>query len=114
MNTVQIRGVVTRKPHVQSNFAAFSVRPDKVKSDDRTSILDVVVFDAGPIAVAGMLEEGAKVQIVGHLGAKKHQGKDKRDTQIDGRDLWVMQLVADDIDAADDATAKNVADDDPF
>ena len=99
MNKAKIVGVVTRKPYVSDRFAAFSVRPAQDASAQRAApILDVVVFDADPIRCAGMLSEGDSVSVVGHLGSKKLQDKDRNAAQIDGRDVWIMQLIADVID----------------
>jgi len=100
MNSVTIHGTVTRKPYTSDKFAAFSVRPNPEKGSQRAApILDVVAFDAGPLASARALEEGSAVVIQGHLGAKKATAKDRSTVQVDGRDLWIMQVIADRIDA---------------
>lgn len=102
MNSVTIHGVVTRKPYTSDKFAAFSVRPNQDRGAQRSApILDVVVFDADPLVTARLLDEGVGVSIAGHLGSKKATAKDRSVVQVDGRDLWVMQLVADKIDALD-------------
>jgi single-stranded DNA-binding protein len=111
MNTVTIRGNLTRVPYTSERFAAFSVRPLKVTPDDRTPILDVVVFDAGPIAVAKTLKEGDLVGVTGHLNSKKLQNKAKSDVKVDDRDVWVIQLVADEV-LPEGKTAES--DDSPF
>jgi len=100
MNSVTIHGTVTRKPYLSDKFAAFSVRPNPDKGAQRASpILDIVAFDAGPLASARALTEGSAVVIQGHLGAKKATAKDRSAVQVDGRDLWIMQVIADAIDA---------------
>lgn len=101
MNSVTIHGTVTRRPYTSDKFAAFSVRPNEGHGGRSAPILDVVVFDADPLVTARLLDEGAGVSIAGHLGSKKATAKDRSVVQVDGRDLWVMQLVADKIDALD-------------
>ncbi len=100
MNSVTIHGTVTRKPYTSDKFAAFSVRPNADKGARTQPILDVVAFDAGPLASARNLEEGSAVVIQGHLGAKKATAKDRSPVQVDGRDLWIMQVIADRIEVA--------------
>ena len=97
MNTATIRGNLTRQPFTNDRFAAFSVRPLKVTPDDRTPIIDIVCFDAAPIAAAKTLKEGDLVGVTGHLSSKKQQDKAKTDVKVDGRDLWVLQFVADEV-----------------
>jgi|GEM_PF-5433719 len=101
MNSVTIHGTVTRKPYTSDKFAAFSVRPNPEPGAQRASpILDVVAFDAAPLAAARTIEEGNAVVIQGHLGAKKATAKDRSTVQVDGRDLWIMQVIADQIESS--------------
>ena len=98
MNSVSIRGKVSRKPYVSAKFAAFSVRPDQPEDSTRAApTIDVVAFDSGPIDSIASLGEGDAVVIEGHLGSKKATTKDKAAVRVDGRDLWVMQLIADSV-----------------
>jgi hypothetical protein len=99
MNSVSIRGVLTRKPFCSDKFAAFSVKPD-AGSDGRAPILDVVAFDADPIAAIRRMGEGDAVLVEGKLGSKRMTAKDRSTVQVDGRDLWVMQLVAESVRSA--------------
>ena len=111
MNKFKLTGIITRKPYVSDRFAAFSMRPDQPQGAARAApVLDVVVFDAGPIAVTSMVEDGARVTVTGHLGSKPLTDKAKNKAQIDGRDVWVMQLVADEIEACGTAPADDAAD----
>ena len=98
MNSVSIRGTVTRKPFCSDKFAAFSVKPE-VDAGERSPILDVVAFDALPIAAIKGMAEGDLVVIEGRLWSRKATAKDRSPVQVDGRDLWVMQLVAESVHA---------------
>jgi single-stranded DNA-binding protein len=98
MNKVELHGVVTRKPYTSERFAAFSLRPPPV--DGRSSIIDVVAFDAAVIAAVGLAQEGDAVSVVGHLGSKKLTNKAKEEAQIDGRVVWILQVVADSVEMA--------------
>lgn len=99
---VYVTGTVSRKPYTSAKFAAFTIKSDPVPHAQKQPLVDVVVYDAGPISVAGMLSEGERVTVKGHFGVKKLQsgkGQEKQDVKVDGRDVWMPQVIADEIES---------------
>ena len=89
MNLVHIKGTISRRPYTSDPVG---------NSDRQPPTIDAVAFDAPVIAAIAKMGEGEQIDFHGHLGAKKATDKQKNAIRVDGRDLWVMQLVVDSIE----------------
>jgi hypothetical protein len=86
----RICGIVIRRfvpPSGACAFLTLEVPTDKGKR----AKLDMVTFDC--VVDVGALGEGQTVQVTGSIGSKAVKDKAKQDVQVDGRTLWVPQLV---------------------
>ena len=89
MNEVRIIGTLTRAPKAGGEgdraWCFFSLKT----KEERSSILDCAAFgDASRIAAT--FSEGDEVKLLGRVGAKE----DKKLSEVAGRKVWVMQVVA--------------------
>lgn len=89
---VRITGFVEKKFTPPSRKCVFvTVSFPSEKPGKRTKV-DLVAF-GDLIPEADALGQGEKVTITAALGQKKLTNKARADVQVDGRDVWVLQLV---------------------
>lgn len=89
----RIIGFVERKFVPPSGRCAFVTVSVPGKSKDQK--LELVTFDK--IEDVGSLAIGATVQLRGHIGITTPKTKARDDVTVDGRSLWIPQLIVTDV-----------------
>lgn len=89
---VRITGFLERKFTPPSRKCCFlTVSFPSEKPGKRTKV-DLVAFSEN-MEAADALGQGEKVTITAALGMKKLTNKARADVQVDGRDVWTLQLA---------------------
>ena len=86
----RVCGIVIRRfvpPSGKCAFLTLEVPTDKGKK----AKLEMVTFDC--VVDVGSLGEGQTVQVTGSIVSTVPKAKDKSDVTVDGRALWIPQLI---------------------
>ena len=89
----RICGIVTRRFVIPSGACAFLGLevPIETRSGQRKIKLDLITFDC--VGDVGALGEGQTVEVTGTVSSTVAKAQDRTDVQVDGRALWIPQLV---------------------
>lgn len=86
----RVCGIVVRKFVPASGACAFLTLEVPTDRGSKTK-LEFVTFDQ--VVEVGSLSDGSTCQVTGTISSKAVKDKSKNDVQVDGRTLWVPQLV---------------------